>query len=253
MEMEIGKNDQVRYFIGDIRDKDRLRLAYRDAHYVIHAAAMKIVPTAEYNPMECVKTNILGTQNLIDVALEQRGFTRRIIAISSDKAVAPLNLYGGTKFVAEKLFLASNALVGDCPSAKFSVVRYGNVANSNGSVIPVFARQRALGLPFTLTHESMTRYWLTIEDAVDFTLRSLLGEAPRGEWGGHVYMPQMPSFKVLDLAKAFGGEVGKTIEYIGVRPGEKIHESIMEGQSSDKNNHWLSESDLREKIKEMGV
>lgn len=241
MEREIGKDDRIRYFIGDIRDKDRLRLAVREANYIIHAAALKIVPAGEYNPMEFVKTNIVGAQNLIDVCLENP-YPRKIIALSTDKAVAPKNLYGATKICAEKLFLASNAL-GYNGEPRFSVVRYGNVANSNGSVIKVFDQQLMHNHPLTITDERMTRFWITLDEAVEFTLRSL-----NQMQGGETFIPNMPSFRVTDLAEAMveRGGFGRTypIRYMGIRPGEKLHEEIEEGRSSENNNVWLDKEAL---------
>lgn len=240
------KHKQLRFFIGDIRDKDRLRLAMREAWYIVHAAAMKIVPTAEYNPMECIKTNVLGAQNLIDIAHENCNFEKKILALSTDKAVAPKNLYGASKLCAEKLFIASNLNI----YAKFSVVRYGNVANSNGSVIKVFKEQLDKGLPFTITNNLMTRYWITLDEAVEFVL-NCLGKMQ----GGETFIPNMPSFRVMDLAMAMNDPLSSYIplEVIGVRPGEKIHEQIDDDKFSDQNDTWLSVDQLRTFLKEMCV
>jgi UDP-N-acetylglucosamine 4,6-dehydratase len=243
MERELGKQEQLRYFIGDIRDKDRLRLAMQGCWDIIHTAAMKIVPTAEYNPMECIKTNVIGAQNLIDIALENLNGTKRILALSTDKAVNPLNLYGASKLCAEKLFLAANNLAGH-HQAVFSVVRYGNVANSNGSVIKVFKDQLTKGETLTITHEDMTRYWITLDEAVSF-VRQSLGEMQ----GGEVFIPDMPSFNVLSLALAMSDRV----RTIGIRPGEKIHEQIDQDRFSNTNDKWLHRDDLRNKLEEMGI
>lgn len=246
MAKEIDDPDQrLRFLIGDIRDKDRLRLAMAGCWYVVHAAAMKIVPTAEYNPMECIKTNIIGAQNLIDVALENYSTTKKIIALSTDKAVNPVNLYGATKLCAEKLFIAANNLAGH-EQAIFSIVRYGNVANSNGSVIPVFKKLLNEGKPLTVTSELMTRYWITLDDAVKFVLNSLYTMQ-----GGEVFLPHMPSFNVMSLALAM--TTSDNIITTGVRPGEKIHEQIEQDCYSHTNEDWLGIGELREKLKEMGI
>lgn len=237
--------NRLRFFIGDIRDKDRLRLAIRDAYFIVHTAALKIVPSAEYNPFEYVKTNIIGSQNIIDCCSETT-YPRRVIALSTDKAVAPKNLYGSTKLCMEKMFLAANNIAG-ATGPKFSVIRYGNVANSNGSVIRVFKDQLSQVEPFTITNERMTRFWITLDEAVKFVYDNMWTEA------GKVLIPEMPSFKILDLAKAMGGVEGENIHYVGVRPGEKIHEQIDDDKFSNINDKWLSIIDLKEKLINMGV
>jgi UDP-N-acetylglucosamine 4,6-dehydratase len=242
----LDKNERLRFFIGDIRDKDRLRLAVREACYIIHAAALKIVPTAEYNPFEYVKTNILGSQNLIDVLTENMPYQKTVIALSTDKAVAPKNLYGSTKLCMEKMFLAANNIMGEY-GHKFHVVRYGNVANSNGSVIRVFKEQKDKCLPLTVTHHEMTRYWITLEDAVKFVQNKM---CRYGVNGGQIYIPDMPSFKIMDLARAFDHTIDVNT---GVRPGEKIHEQIDDNRFSNTNDKWLNVEDLREKLKELNV
>lgn len=246
---ELDKEEKLRFFIGDIRDKYRLKLALREASYVIHAAALKIVPTAEYNPFETVKTNVIGSQNLIDCCLDLfQCKYMKIIALSTDKAVNPINLYGATKLCMEKMMLAANNVSGE-DGPKFSIVRYGNVANSNGSVIQVFKDQRDKGLPFTVTDPKMTRFWITLEEAVKFVLEKLMIMQ-----GKEVFIPDMPSFYVGDLIAVFK----TTYPYsesrlIGIRPGEKMHEQIDENRFSSNNNEWLYTEDLREILQEMGV
>jgi UDP-N-acetylglucosamine 4,6-dehydratase (inverting) len=206
----------LRFFIGDIRDAERLRMAMRGIDTVIHAAAMKHVPIAEYNPMECVKTNIIGAENLVNVCLESD--VRRVVALSTDKASAPINLYGATKLVSDKLFVAANNVRGSNP-IRFSVVRYGNVMGSNGSVIPFFQSHREKGwLP--ITHEQMTRFSTRIEDGVDLVLYALANS-----WGGEIWVGKNPSFKVVDLAKAIAPEC--ELRVVGIRPGEKLHEEMI--------------------------
>ena len=242
---QYDQNQRLRFFIGDIRDKERLSLAMRTAVRVIHTAALKVVPTAEYNPFECIKTNVIGSQNLVDCCLNARnnGSHIKMIALSTDKAVAPKNLYGATKLCMEKLVLAANNIHGEY-GPKFSICRYGNVANSNGSVIQVFKSQREQGLPLTVTDPRMTRYWITLDEAVKFVLDSL-GKMQ----GGEVFIPDMPSFRVADLAMAMSDAVSVT----GVRAGEKIHEQLDEGRTSDNNALWLSQRDLEGKLQELGV
>lgn len=206
----------IRYFIGDVRDKERLNRAFRNVDCVIHAAALKQVPAAEYNPFEAVKTNILGAQNVINVAIDQG--VKKVIALSTDKAANPINLYGATKLCSDKLFIAGNSYVGQDHSI-FSVVRYGNVAGSRGSVIPFFLKCRENGtLP--ITDPRMTRFWITIEQGVNFVLKCLEHMV-----GGELFVPKLPSMNIMDLAKAIAPEC-KT-EIIGIRPGEKLHELMI--------------------------
>ncbi|MGQ9497855.1 MAG: UDP-N-acetylglucosamine 4,6-dehydratase (inverting) [Desulfotomaculales bacterium] len=205
----------LRYFIGDVRDKNRLCRAFYGVDYVIHAAALKQVPAAEYNPFEAVQTNIIGTQNVIDAAIDSG--VRRVIALSTDKAVNPVNLYGATKLCLEKLVVAGNSYAGG--RTKFSVVRYGNVVGSRGSVIPLFFKQKEEGI-LTVTDERMTRFWITLEQGVKFVLRCL-----EMMHGGEVVVPKIPSMRIIDLAKAICPECA--IKYIGIRPGEKIHEVLI--------------------------
>lgn len=206
----------LRYFIGDVRDYQRMRRAFEGVDYVVHAAALKQVPACEYNPMEAVKTNILGSSNVIDAALDSN--VEKVIALSTDKAVNPINLYGATKLAAEKLFVQSNAYAGGRKS-RFACVRYGNVVGSRGSVVPVFMRQRDEGI-VSITDERMTRFWISLEQGVRFVIRCL-----EQMQGGEVFVPKIPSMKVIDLAKAVAPDA--KINIIGIRPGEKLHEVLI--------------------------
>ena len=267
-----GFNDpSLRYFIGDIRDLQRCRRAFEGVDIVIHAAALKQVPACEYNPMEAIKTNILGSSNVIEAALDAG--VKKVMALSTDKAVNPVNLYGATKLAAEKLFVQSNAYAAGT-STRFSCVRYGNVVGSRGSVIPIFIKQRPNGkLP--ITDPRMTRFWLTLEQGVHFVIGCI--EQMRG---GEVFVPKIPSTRIVDLARAIAPDA--ELEVIGIRPGEKLHEVLInedearstlerpdmyvvtptvplwqrdlqyEGQplpegfryASDTNPHWLSEEEI---------
>ena len=206
----------MRYFIGDVRDKERLYRAFNEVDFVIHAAALKQVPATEYNPFEAVRTNILGAQNVIDVAIDQR--VKRVIALSTDKAANPINLYGATKLCSDKLFIAGNAYVGRDQTI-FSVVRYGNVVGSRGSVIPFFLKQKENGI-LPITDPNMTRFWITLERGVKFVLKSLDIMV-----GGELFVPKIPSMNIMDLAKAIAPEC--RTEIIGIRPGEKLHEVMV--------------------------
>ncbi len=209
---------QLRFFLGDIRDKDRLRLAFDGVDYVVHAAALKHVPILEYNPFEAVKTNIIGAQNIIETAIE-RG-VKKVIALSTDKAVNPVNLYGATKLTMEKLFIAGNAYAG-AKDTSFAIVRYGNVVGSRGSVVQLFLKLISEGcreLPITDTR--MTRFWITLEEGVRLVLFAL-----ESSQGGEVFVPKIPSVRVVDLAKALCPDCSYKI--IGIRPGEKLHESLI--------------------------
>lgn len=208
--------DCIRYFIGDVRDKERLFRAFHNVDIVIHAAALKQVPAAEYNPFEAVKTNILGAQNVINVAIDKG--VKKVIALSTDKAANPINLYGATKLCSDKLFIAGNSYVGQDHTV-FSVVRYGNVAGSRGSVIPFFLKKKAEGV-LPITDPRMTRFWITLEQGVDFVLKCLEITV-----GGELFVPKIPSMNMMDLAKAIAPEC-KT-EIIGIRPGEKLHEVMV--------------------------
>jgi UDP-N-acetylglucosamine 4,6-dehydratase/5-epimerase len=273
---------EIRYFIGDIRDKERLYRSFEGVDYVIHAAALKQVPAAEYNPFEAVKTNILGAQNIIDAAID-RG-VKKVIALSTDKAVSPINLYGATKLAMEKLLIAANAYVGTKDTC-FSVVRYGNVIGSRGSVIPFFKNFLSNGgAKLPITDERMTRFWITLRQGVE-----LVSKAAYEAVGGEVFVPKIPSMRVLDLAREITPECA--YEVIGIRPGEKLHESLIskdEGRNavdmddyyvilplfangskrfhkyskyprmsegfsyrSDKNDRWLNAEDLARLVKEV--
>ena len=217
-EMRVSGYDDptMRYFIGDVRDVDRLRRAMHGVDIVVHAAALKQVPTCEYNPMEAIKTNILGSSNVIEAALD-RG-VKKVLALSTDKAVNPINLYGTTKLAAEKLFVQSNVYAAGTVT-RFSCVRYGNVVGSRGSIIPLFIQQRKNG-KITITDERMTRFWLTLEQGVRFVIRCI-----EQMYGGEVFVPKIPSTRIIDLAKVIAPEA--EIEVIGIRPGEKLHEVLI--------------------------
>jgi UDP-N-acetylglucosamine 4,6-dehydratase len=205
----------MRFFIGDVRDRDRLMMAMREVDYVIHAAALKQVPAAEYNPMECIKTNIHGAENVIHAALECG--VQKVIALSTDKAANPINLYGATKLCSDKLFVAANNLAGYRPT-RFSAVRYGNVVGSRGSVVPFFQSlidRKEGSLP--ITDERMTRFWITLQQGVDFVLKNF-----QRMWGGEVFVPKIPSIRITDLAEAMAP--GMPTRIVGIRPGEKLHE-----------------------------
>jgi UDP-N-acetylglucosamine 4,6-dehydratase/5-epimerase len=213
---ELGPDPRVRFFIGDVRDAERLWRAFEGVDIVVHAAALKQVPAAEYNPFEAIKTNIHGAQNVIDAALD-RG-VERVIALSSDKASGPINLYGATKLVSDKLFVAANAYSGAKPT-RFSVVRYGNVVGSRGSVIPFFQKMAPTGV-LQVTDERMTRFWITLDQGVDFVVAML--EAMHG---GELFVPKIPSMRVVDLARAIAPAA--RLKYVGIRPGEKLHEQMI--------------------------
>jgi UDP-N-acetylglucosamine 4,6-dehydratase len=228
----------IRYFIGDVRDKERLYRAFHNVDYVIHAAALKQVPTAEYNPFEAVKTNILGAENIINVAIDKG--VRKVIALSTDKAANPINLYGATKLCSDKLFIAGNSYVGR-EDTIFSVVRYGNVVGSRGSVIPFFLKQKETGV-LSITDPRMTRFWITIEQGVNFVLDCLERMV-----GGELFVPKIPSMNIMDLAKAIAPEC--KIKFIGIRPGEKLHE-VMIPRDEARNtlgfkNYYVIQPDFR--------
>jgi UDP-N-acetylglucosamine 4,6-dehydratase len=223
MSQEFDPNDfkAIRYFIGDVRDKDRLIRAFEGIDYVIHAAAMKHVPIAEYNPSECIKTNVGGAENVIYAAL-QTG-VKRVVALSTDKACAPINLYGATKLTSDKLFVAANNIRGANP-IKFSVVRYGNVMGSNGSVIPFFLNKRKDGV-LPITDANMTRFNISLEGGVEMVMHAL-----EHAWGGELFVPKIPSYRITDVADAICPDCEKPI--IGIRPGEKIHEEMITASDS---------------------
>ncbi|AXH98423.1 UDP-N-acetylglucosamine 4,6-dehydratase (inverting) [Sporosarcina sp. PTS2304] len=273
------KDSRIRFFIGDVRDKERLHRAFDGVDIVIHAAAMKHVEACEYNPFEAVKTNIYGAQNIIEAAIDRN--VEQVIALSTDKAAAPVNLYGATKLASDKLFVAANSYVGE-KHTRFSVVRYGNVVGSRGSVIPFFTKMKETGtLP--VTDERMTRFWITLDQGVQFVLDSLTRMH-----GGEIFVPKIPSMNILDLAKAVGPEC--EIEIVGIRPGEKLHEVMvtqddarhtiefddyyvitpefawwgdqLKGEpritepfeySSETNEQWLSVEELRKVVEEFQV
>jgi UDP-N-acetylglucosamine 4,6-dehydratase len=269
---------RLRWFLGDVRDLERLKRAFHGVDYVIHAAALKQVDTGEYNPMEFIKTNVLGSQNVIDASIDAG--VKRVVALSTDKASSPINLYGATKLTADKLFVAANNY-SFTYGTTFSVVRYGNVMGSRGSVIPFFQEIAAKGEPLPITDLRMTRFWISIESAVNFVIESL-----EIMTGGELYVPRIPSMKIVDLAKAVAP--GSKLEEIGMRPGEKLHEEMIsaddsrrtivlenryvvtpvvaewgyeppigsrmpEGQAyrSDTNDLWMSESDIKNFIKNL--
>jgi len=269
---------RLRFFIGDVRDKNRLYRAMTDVDIVIHAAALKQVPACEYNPIEAVRTNVDGSINIIDAAIDNG--IDRVMAISTDKAVHPVNLYGATKMTAEKLFIQGNSYTGETET-KFSCVRYGNVIGSRGSVIPLFMEQKNKGL-ITITDENMTRFWIKIEQGVEFVIDCI-----NKMKGGEIFIPKIPSMKIIDLAEAIAPDVKKKV--IGIRPGEKLHEILLTEDeaehgkefndsfviepehpfwnvdnlkggkilpkrfrySSDKNDKWLTKNEIRKIIKEL--
>ncbi|EZH72281.1 UDP-N-acetylglucosamine 4,6-dehydratase [Aquimarina atlantica] len=215
-EYPMNEYPQIRFFIGDVRDKERLIRAFKGVDYVIHAAAMKHVHLAEYNPEECIKTNIGGAQNVVDACLSTN--VERVVALSTDKACAPINLYGATKLTSDKLFIAANNIKGHNP-IRFSVVRYGNVMGSNGSVIPFFINKKKEGI-LPITSKDMTRFNISLQGGVDMVMHAL-----KNAWGGELFVPKIPSYKIMDVAEAIGPECKKPV--VGVRPGEKIHEEMI--------------------------
>jgi UDP-N-acetylglucosamine 4,6-dehydratase len=285
-EMAQKFNDKVmRYFIGDVRDLARLQRALKDVDFVVHAAALKHVPIAEYNPMECIKTNIMGAQNVIDACIDNN--IKKVIALSTDKAASPINLYGASKLASDKLFVAANNIIGKA-STRFSVVRYGNVLGSRGSVVPYFQKIIASGATsIPITHDEMTRFWITLTEGVEFVIQSFSRMQ-----GGETFVPKIPSMKMTEMAHAMAPDLPQ--EVIGIRPGEKLHEvmcpqndahltlefsdhyviepTIQFAQkvsyeinalkekgtrvssgfeySSDKNTHWMTDKELLEKIKQ---
>ena len=278
MRAEFGDNPKLRFFIGDVRDKERLYRAFDGVDIVIHAAALKRVPECEYNPFEAIKTNVIGAQNIIDAAID-RGVSK-IVALSTDKAVNPINLYGATKLCSDKLFIAGNSYVGG-KDTRFAVVRYGNVVGSRGSVVPLFLKLKDTGkLP--ITDPRMTRFWITLEEGVEMVFTAL-----EKMQGGEIFVPKIPSMKVTDLAEAIAPDC--EIEIVGIRPGEKLHESLITGSdarhtlefenyyiiqpefswwklgnhkdgkpltddfeyTSDKNEEWLTVDEMREMLKQL--
>jgi len=221
-EYPVDKYPQLRFFIGDVRDKNRLIRAFRGVDFVIHAAAMKHVHIAEYNPEECVKTNVDGARNVIDACLETN--VERVVALSTDKACAPINLYGATKLASDKLFVAANNIKGTNP-IRFSVVRYGNVMGSNGSVIPYFIKRKNTDGILPITVEAMTRFNISLQGGVDMVMHAL-----EHAWGGEIFIPKITSYRITDIAQAIGPECEHPV--IGIRPGEKIHEEMITSSDS---------------------
>ena len=276
LKQKYGDDPRIRFFLGDIRDRDRLRLALHGVDYVVHAAALKQVDTAEYNPMEFVKTNILGSENVMMASIDAG--VKKVIALSTDKASSPVNLYGATKLTADKLFISGNHY-SHSYGTTFAVVRYGNVMGSRGSVIPLFRDLAEQGRPLPITHFHMTRFWITLPQAVEFVSKIFSSMQ-----GGELYVPRIPSMKVIDLARAIAPDADLT--EVGIRPGEKLHEEMISiedsrntirqndryivmptlaewgfiqppgepvpdgfSYTSDSNDLWLSEQDLRLSLK----
>ena len=235
MNNEFKEHENLRFFIGDIRDYERLSMAMKSVNFVVHAAALKIVPAAEYNPMECIKTNVNGAENVVKSAITNN--VEKVIALSTDKAANPINLYGASKLASDKIFIAANNLVGlDCPT-KFSVVRYGNVIGSRGSVVPFFRKLIKNNSKFIpITDPRMTRFWISLNDGSDFVILSL-----KRMVGGEIFIPKIPSLKIIDLAKAMAPNLKHKI--IGIRPGEKIHEVLCASDDShltlEFKNHFV--------------
>jgi UDP-N-acetylglucosamine 4,6-dehydratase len=216
MQQQFSKYKNIRFFIGDVRDKERLKMAFHGVDYVIHAAALKQVPAMEYNPTEAIKTNIMGAMNIIEASLEAG--VKKVIALSTDKACNPINLYGATKLCSDKLFVAANSYSG-VAGTRFSVVRYGNVVGSRGSVIPFFKAKKEEGM-LPITHPEMTRFWITLDQGVRFVVKGF-----ELMHGGEIFVPKIPSMNIMDLAKAIAPECKTKI--VGIRPGEKLHEVMI--------------------------
>jgi UDP-N-acetylglucosamine 4,6-dehydratase/5-epimerase len=221
-------DERLRWFIGDVRDRERLSMAFAEVDVVIHAAALKQVDTGEYNPIEFIKTNVLGSQNVVEICLE-RG-VKKVIALSTDKASSPVNLYGATKLTADKLFVSANNY-GARTGTSFSVVRYGNVAGSRGSVIPIFKADIQEGRKFKITDKRMTRFWITLDEAADFVLENL-----HLMKGGEIFVPIIPSSKIIDLAAALDHK--RLITFMGIRPGEKLHEEMISEYEAHRTIKW---------------
>ena len=231
---QVFNSSCMRYFIGDVRDYQRIEIAMRDVDFVIHAAALKQVPAAEYNPMECIKTNIHGAENVIKASIANN--VEKVIALSTDKAANPINLYGATKLASDKLFVAANNMVGKSRT-RFSVVRYGNVVGSRGSVVPFFKKLVSENAPLIpITHKEMTRFWITLQEGVNFVLKNF-----QRMHGGEVFVPKIPSVRITDLAEAYAS--GFPVEIIGIRPGEKLHEVMCPADDShltlEFNDHFV--------------
>ena len=244
-----GKYPQLRFFLGDIRDRDRLKLALEQVDTVVHAAALKQVPAAEYNPMEFIKTNVIGAENLIRASLDCK--VKRIVALSTDKASAPINLYGATKLCSDKLFIAANNIKGS-RDLKISVVRYGNVLGSRGSVVPYFIEKAKEG-NIPITNKEMTRFNITLQEGVNMVINSL-----KNSLGGELFIPKIPSYRILDIAKAIGPNC--KLKEVGIRPGEKIHEEMITSADSpntyDIGQNYVifpSSGSVKEKYEEKGL
>jgi UDP-N-acetylglucosamine 4,6-dehydratase len=242
LKKHFNENDLVRlrFFLGDIRDKDRLTMAFDDIDIVIHAAALKQVPAAEYNPFEFIKTNILGAQNIVEAAIQKK--IKNVIALSTDKAVAPINLYGATKLCSDKIFIAANNFKGK-NDIKFSVVRYGNVMGSRGSILPILLKNKE---EFEITNQSMTRFNILMDDAIKLVIFAL-----ENNYGGEIFIPKLASYNIMDLAKAVSANA--KIKIVGIRPGEKIHEEMITKSESlstiDIGKYFVILSEFNEKIK----
>ena len=237
---QVYNQDQMRYFIGDVRDFERLNQAMQGIDFVIHAAALKQVPVAEYNPMECIKTNVYGAENVIKASIENK--VEKVIALSTDKAANPINLYGATKLASDKLFVAANNITG-AQNTRFSVVRYGNVVGSRGSVVPFFKKlisEGATELP--VTDERMTRFWITLQSGVDFVLKNF-----QRMHGGEIFVPKIPSMRILDLVESLSSEI--KVKVIGIRPGEKLHEVMCPADDShltlEFNDHYVIQPTIK--------
>ena len=242
MEKLFEGDQRVRFFIGDIRDKDRLYRALQDVDFVVHAAATKIVPTAEYNPFECVKTNINGAMNLIDACIDQN--VKKVVALSTDKASSPINLYGATKLASDKLFIASNSTYARSNETSFSVVRYGNVMGSRGSIVPFFLSKKDQGeLP--ITDERMTRFMISLDQGVE-----LVWQAFEDMLGGEIYVKKIPSMKIIDIAKVIAPKAKHKI--IGIRPGEKLHEQMISIEDSYSTYEYSNYYKILPQINEWG-
>jgi UDP-N-acetylglucosamine 4,6-dehydratase len=230
MRSRLPKDERLRFFLGDVRDVSRLDLALHGIDVVVHAAALKQVDTGEYNPIEFIKTNVLGSQNLIESSVRQN--VKKVIALSTDKASSPINLYGATKLTSDKLFIAANNF-SNSRETKFSVVRYGNVVGSRGSVIPLFTRLIAEKKPLPITDKRMTRFWITLDEATSFVINSVLSMR-----GGELFVPKIPSIRVVDLIEAFMPNSG-TVE-VGIRPGEKLHEEMISSEDSRRTTEQVN-------------
>jgi UDP-N-acetylglucosamine 4,6-dehydratase/5-epimerase len=230
MKQKYLNDNRLRFFIGDVRDKERLNRAMNGIDYVIHAAALKIVPTAEYNPFECIKTNIIGTMNVIEACIDNK--VKKTVALSTDKASSPSNIYGASKLASDKVFVSGNFSYAGGKNSKFSVVRYGNVMGSRGSILPLFLNLNKTNKPFPITDIRMTRFMITLESGIE-----LVWHALKNMIGGEIYVKKIPSIKIMDIAKAINSN--KKINVIGVRPGEKIHEQMI-GSEDARNTYEFS-------------